>query len=219
MPKGYTSGVHFESYTLNPPRLLAYLTERLTAARVPMLRRRVSSLDEAAALFPSGSPILVNATGLGAKSLLGVQDPLVHPVRGQTVLVRAPSVDTCYGVRDKNLAPGESIYIIPRPGSDGCVIVGGTVLRDDYSTLPRWETAEKILKNAFQIEPKLAPGGSSWRDIEVVAHNVGLRPARDGGLRLELEEKVLGEDCLLPAAAKGRRKVAVLHCYGIGPAG
>ena len=209
--------MHFESYTLNPPRLLAYLASRLRAAGVPIVRRRVSSLDEAAAVFPTS--LLVNATGLGAKSLLGVEDAAVHPVRGQTVLVRAPEVDTCYGVRDKNLPPGQSTYIIPRPGSGGCVILGGTVLKDDYSTLPRWETAERILKDAFAIEPKLAPGGKSWRDIEVVSHNVGLRPAREGGLRLEMEDKVLGEGELVPKSAKGRKRVGVLHCYGIGPAG
>jgi hypothetical protein len=218
VPAPYKAGVHFLSFTLNPPRLLAYLSARLAAAGVPVVRARVSSLDEAFAHFPKVG-LVINATGLGARALLGVADPAVHPVRGQTVLVRAPAVDTCYGVRDANLPPGTATYIIPRPGSGGCVIVGGTVGRDDYSTLACPLTAERILKNAFAIEPKLAPGGSSWRDIEVVSHNVGLRPARDGGLRLEMEEKIVGEGELVPAAARGRRKVHVLHCYGIGPAG
>lgn len=207
--------MRFDSFTLNPPRLLAYLSSRLKTAGVPMVRTRVSSLDEARAYCPAA--LLVNATGLGARSLLGVQDEAVHPVRGQTVLVRAPGVDTCYGVRDKKLPAGTATYIIPRPGSDGCVILGGTTLRDDYSTLPRWETAERILKNAYALEPRLAPNGSSWKDIEVVSHNVGLRPARDGGLRLEIEEHASGGQ-LVPTAARGKGG-AVLHCYGIGPAG
>lgn len=220
VPKAYKEGVQFESFTVNPPRILAYLAGRLRDAGVPIVRRRVASIDEAFSAFGEVS-LVVNATGLGARGLLGVEDPLVHPVRGQTVLARAPDVQTCYGVRDSNLPPGEAVYIIPRPGSDGCVILGGTNLKDDYSTLPRKETAERILQNAYKVCPALAgPHGTSWRDIEIVAHNVGLRPSREGGLRLEIEEREIKHDYLLPAAAASTpRKVAVLHCYGIGPAG
>jgi hypothetical protein len=118
------------------------------------------------------------------------------------------------------MAPGHSTYIIPRPGSGGCVILGGTVLKDQYSTLPNAKTAERILKDAHALEPRLAPGGT-WRDIEVVSHNVGLRPAREGGLRLEIEQVALGDnEDLIPAAGRGApRSQTVLHCYGIGPAG
>ena len=38
---------------------------------------------------------MVNATGLGAKGLIGVEDHNVYPARGQTILVRAPKVRTC----------------------------------------------------------------------------------------------------------------------------
>lgn len=207
----------FTSFTLNPPRLLAYLAAKVRAAGVPIVRRRVSSLDEAFSAFGQVD-LVINATGLGARTLIGVEDAAVHPVRGQTVLVRAPRVRTCYGVRDKNLPPGEACYIIPRPGSDGCVILGGTVLRDDYSTLVRPETAERILQKVHAICPELA-NGPSWRDIEVVSHNVGLRPARDGGLRLEIERRALPSSGIVPSAARQKRNIAVLHCYGIGPAG
>jgi glycine/D-amino acid oxidase-like deaminating enzyme len=56
-----------------------------------MVRRRVSSLDEAYDV-PEFGPvdIVVNATGLGAKTLLGVEDGEVYPGRGQTVLVETP---------------------------------------------------------------------------------------------------------------------------------
>lgn len=184
------------------------------------MRKRVSSLDEAFAHF---GPVdfVVNATGLGAKSLLGVEDAAVYPDRGQTVLVRAPGVTTCFGVRDANTPPGQATYIIPRPGSDGCVVVGGTNLKGEYSTLPRRADAIQILKNAYAICPELAgPNGRGWEDIDVVSHNVGLRPSREGGLRLEIEERELANDALTPEGGVARsRPVAVLHCYGIGPAG
>ncbi|BEJ11518.1 hypothetical protein CspHIS471_0109400 [Cutaneotrichosporon sp. HIS471] len=219
VPGPYSEGVSFESYTLNPHKYNALLASRLRDRGVPIVRKRVSSLDEAFAHF---GPVdyVVNATGLGAKSLLGVEDPAVFPDRGQTALVRAPKVDICFGVRDANMAEGKAVYVIPRPGSGGCVIVGGTNIKGEYSTLPRREMAESILQNAFEICPELANGGTSWKDIEVVSHNVGLRPAREGGLRLEIEERMIQPDALVPEGGKSKsRPVTVLHCYGIGPAG
>lgn len=184
------------------------------------MRKRVSTLDEAFAHF---GPVnfVVNATGLGARSLLGVEDASVFPDRGQTVLVRAPGVTTCFGVRDADRPSDKATYIIPRPGSGGCVIVGGTNIKGEWSTLPRRETAIEILKEAYAICPELAgPNGRGWEDIEVVSHNVGLRPCRQGGLRLEIEERELRNEAITPEAGKGApRQVAVLHCYGIGPAG
>ncbi|KAL1409460.1 hypothetical protein Q8F55_003443 [Vanrija albida] len=223
VPNPYTQGVSFTSFCLNPARLNAHLVARLQARGVPFIRARVASIDEA---FAAVGPVdfVVNATGLGARTLLGVEDGKVHPVRGQTVLARAPGVNTCFGVRDSALAPGESTYIIPRPGSDGCVILGGTMLANNYSLLPERETAERILQKAYAICPELAgPNGKSWRDIEIVSHNVGLRPAREGGLRLEIEERSIRPAAqeLVPEAGRAgaARDVAVLHCYGIGPAG
>jgi len=97
--------------------------------------------------------------------------------------------------------------------------------------------AERILQDAFKLNPDLAgpkrPGRErTWRDIEVVSHNVGLRPAREGGVRVELEQRQVNSASsshpLIPGpkawgqeAGQGKvvRQVAVLHAYGIGPAG
>jgi D-amino-acid oxidase len=40
-------------------------------------------------------PLVVNATGLGARTMIGVEDSAVYPARGQTVLVKAPEVSRC----------------------------------------------------------------------------------------------------------------------------
>lgn len=214
---GFSGGVHFESFTLNPHRLLQLYEQKLRDRGVPLIKARLNSLADA---FKWNPRLVVNASGLGAKALLGVEDGKVFPDRGQTVLVRAPSVNTCFGVRDLNNKPGEATYIIPRPGSGGCVVVGGTNLKGDTDLLPRKETAERILEKAFKICPHLAEGGKSWKDIAIVSHNVGLRPCREGGLRLELEEVDLqGEKELLVEGTESCTKGTVLHCYGIGPAG
>ena len=49
------------------------------------------SIGEAAEIAgPKG--VVINATALGARSLIGVQDLDVYPIRGQTILAYAPGV-------------------------------------------------------------------------------------------------------------------------------
>jgi len=63
---------------------------------IQIQRRRLASLDQAFEIPVIGKvPLVVNATGLGARSLIGVEDTAVYPARGQTVLVRAPEVSQC----------------------------------------------------------------------------------------------------------------------------
>lgn len=113
----------------------------------------------------------------------------------------------------------EPAYIIPRPGPDGFVVLGGTYLKDDYSPLPDLQVSERILRDCYKLEPKLAgSSGKSWKDIEVVSHNVGHRPAREGGARLELQERRhLRTSPLLTKS--GGQDGAVIHAYGFGSAG
>lgn len=69
--------------------------------------------------------------GLGARTLGGVEDKDVYPLRGQTVLLRAPWVR--FG-RSFTGVSGEGkdvwTYIIPRRSGD--VIVGGSKDADDW---------------------------------------------------------------------------------------
>ncbi|KAK8849413.1 hypothetical protein IAR55_004745 [Kwoniella newhampshirensis] len=226
VPAPFKFGVTYEAYTLNTPLYLQHLASTLRALGVPIIRQRVSSLDEAYSL-PSVGPVnlVINATGLGARTLLGVEDPLVHPAKGQTVLVRAPDVKECYGLVDLLSRPGQSSYIIPRPGPDSHVILGGCYLPNDWSTGPNPEVATLILQEAHKLCPRLdgKGGKGTWKDIDIISHNVGLRPVREGGLRCEVEERTTGQSRrdLLPKGGKvgGGRKVAVVHAYGIGPAG
>ncbi len=59
---------------------------------------------------------IVVCTGIGARSLGGIEDTAVYPVRGQTVLVRAPWVR--FGRTETRDTNGASTYIIPRRSSD-----------------------------------------------------------------------------------------------------
>lgn len=64
--------------------------------------------------FLSSLDVIVVCTGIGSRSLGGVEDLDVYPVRGQTVLIRAPWVK--FGISEKT---SECIsYIIPRQSGD-----------------------------------------------------------------------------------------------------
>lgn len=96
LPGGKRYGHSFSSYIINAPNYLAYLGRTVRDMGIPIHRTRLASLDSAFDLKCTGkTPLVVNATGLGARSLIGVEDPDVYPARGQTVLVRAPEVSRC----------------------------------------------------------------------------------------------------------------------------
>ncbi|WVR09287.1 hypothetical protein IAU60_006352 [Kwoniella sp. DSM 27419] len=233
LPNGNVFGNKFRSYIIHAPNYLASLGREVRSLGIPIVKDRLSSLDQAYNLPSIGRvSLVVNASGLGARSLIGVEDDKVYAARGQTVLVKAPGVKTCIMETEGFMAPApkpgekpapEPAYIIPRPGPEGHVVLGGTYLKDRWDTTPDLKTAERILSDCFNLCPALALGGKSWRDIEVVGHNVGLRPAREGGPRMELERRTIGQAGGSTAAPrlteeKGR-EVAVIHAYGIGSTG
>jgi hypothetical protein len=101
--------------------------------------------------------------------------------------------------------------MIPRPGPDGTVLLGGTIQGHN------WETADQIFARCAALEPSLLLEKDT---VRVLSHNVGLRPAREGGPRVEIElMKLPLEGRLVPrmnGAIPQERKVIVLHAYGFG---
>lgn len=133
---------HFHTIDYNVPVYFSLLYERFLALGGRAIQRRVSSLAEArqaaAANLPShwSQPSLIFASpGLGAAQLAELRDDKIFPVRGQTVLVRAPWLryEGANGSNESPLWPAVSrmnengerdLYIIPRGGGE--FIVGGT---------------------------------------------------------------------------------------------
>lgn len=88
------------------------------------IRQKLPTID-AGYLSPS-TKIVFNCTGIASKTLSGVEDPKVFPTRGQVVLVRAPKVTNISMRHGKDY----ETYIIPRPNSNGNVVLGGYVQKD-----------------------------------------------------------------------------------------
>ena len=130
--------ITYKSFIMHAPNYLLHLARELRDKGITILRHRLATLDEAYDLPQFGPvPIVVNASGLGARALLGVKDSKqIYPIRGQTVLVRAPGVKTCYmqtsdhpdASTTKDTEIPEPTYIIPRPGPEGHVILSVDLL-------------------------------------------------------------------------------------------
>ncbi|WP_053709896.1 FAD-dependent oxidoreductase [Streptomyces sp. NRRL B-3648] len=169
---------------IDMPVHLAWLRQRLERAGGAVEVREVTDL----AAVPA--PVVVNCTGLGARSL--VPDPAVRPVRGQLVVVENPGVTSWFTSVDHVSAA--STYFIPQPGR---LLLGGTAQEDDWSLEPDPATAEAIVTRCAAVRPEIA-------GARVLAHRVGLRPAREA---VRLERRTLPDGRVL------------VHDYGHGGAG
>jgi len=160
LPAGYQAGWRFAAPLVDMPVYLAYLLSRFRAAGGTVEAGTVGSLTGAARHLRA----VVNCTGAGARDL--VPDPLVTPVRGQIVVAANPGLDEFFV--DDSGPPSELLYFFPHTRR---VVLGGTSERGSSELRPDPRTGARILDRCAAIEPRL-------RGAEVIAHRVGLRPAR-----------------------------------------
>lgn len=170
LPPGYVDGYEFASPVVHMPIYLRWLVDELAAAGVRLRHRELADLDPAR----QAADLVVNATGLGARSLVG--DPELTGVRGQVVRVADPGL-TRWTLDEGH--PAGMVYVVPR-GTD--VICGGTdEVSDDREPDPK--AAEAILERCREVVPELA-------GAPVFGHAVGIRPVRTT-VRMGLEDGVL----------------------------
>jgi hypothetical protein len=110
-------GVAFETVTIDVPVYLPYLYARVLAKGGAVCRASVQHINQVLeGAFCSAPDGLVVCAGLGARTLGGVEDQNVYPIRGQTVLVHAPWVRFGRTSSGTDLGGVDEIwtYIIPR---------------------------------------------------------------------------------------------------------
>lgn len=183
---------------------------------VRFLREKLVNIESA--FSDPSTKIVFNCTGNGARTLGGVQDTKCYPTRGQILLTRAPHVAKNVMRHGKDY----ETYIIPRPQSNGNIILGGFMQKgiryvvkphapSDYALIRYYSTGDtfsgevdSIVKRTTTLLPELVEHG-----MEVLAVFAGLRPSREGGARVERTSVNIGES----------RSGILVHNYGAGGTG
>lgn len=181
---GYASGHRLSVPVVQLRRYLEQLVRRLHAADGTLTRLPLAALPTRG--------VVVNCTGVAARAMAA--DPTVRPVRGQVVLLADPGLREWWWSESAE----DLTYVVPR-GTD--VVAGATLGDDEWDTTPDAATARRLVERAVDLVPAL-------RGAAVIAHRVGLRPARPR-VRLELERHPTDDD------AEHLR----VHCYGHGGSG
>jgi len=205
VPAAHDSGCEFKSLCINTQLFLPWLVSQCLQNGVVFKRAIVEHVADAAKFAGGGhgeQVVIVNATGLGALKLGGVEDKEMVPARGQIVLVRneSPFMVATSGTED---GEAEACYIMTRAAGGG-TILGGTYDKGNWNPNPEPNIAMRIMKRALEVCPELT-GGKGIEGLDIIRHGVGLRPLRVGGVRIEKEMVSLKE---------GGGEVAVVHNYG-----
>lgn len=200
LPTGCTLGMSWQTVVVHPAILLPWLRAQLEQpgannAAVTFIQRTVRSLGEAATILPA-CDVLINASGNGARDLVppdGAEDEKqrIQAIRGQTHLLRT------HWDRVFMRQGSQYTYCIPR--LDGTAVVGGVkgVGSDDPHVSGDQQT--DIFNRVGDNLPHVFAAFPA--DFDVVRDNVGFRPGREGGPRVEKE--------VLDGAG-----LKVVHAYG-----
>lgn len=208
---GTSAGFQFTTIQLIPAVYLKYLQDQCTEQGVKFVHAHLDHIVEAEAHLDRSSrhQVVVNCTGLQARVLGGVEDSGVFPVRGQIMVVRnrVRTISTVEWGNDPE-HPNEMFYIMPRP--DGTSIIGGCMQPHRFDTTVDPAMSERIKQRARRFVPEIVNPAymGNPREIEVIREVAGLRPAREGGIRCEVD-----------AGSVVSPGVHLVHNYGAGGAG
>ncbi|KAJ5160721.1 D-amino-acid oxidase [Penicillium canariense] len=200
LPAVCAFGITFTAVTLNAPMHIRYLLQKLSQGYdIRVVRQKVSSLQSA--FISRETSLVFNCTGNAARCLPGVEDPKCFPTRGQVILAKAGQI-SCSVMRHGR---DYETYVIPRPGSNGNVILGGFMQKGVSTGDTFSEETESILERTKSMLADL-----DSPDTEVLAVFSGIRPSREGGARVSLEEIDI---------SKTQQKGLVVQNYGAGGTG
>ena len=200
--RGISSATTFGSVCINTAIYLPWLVSRCLERGVVLKRGTAKHILDIEKEVKGKVDLIVNATGLGSLKLGGVEDKTLTPARGQIVLVRNES-SGMVDISGTDDGDGEACYIMTRAAGGGTVL-GGSYQKGKWESQPDPSLALRIMKRAIDVDPGLVKNGKGVEGLDVIRHGVGLRPVREGGVRIE-KEKIDG--------------TWVVHNYGHGGAG
>ena len=192
VPPGFSCAASFRVPVVHMPTYLEYLVGRAEAAGVRREVRTIRFVDE---ILNEADAVIVCA-GLGSGRV--VLDPTLQSCQGQVVSVKEVDFEHLIFVTTGEKYQDEPLYIVPRRGHD--IVLGGTTVDDETDLNPDPVVTRRILHRCRSLYPELEQAAVLGEGFG----RVGLRPQREGGIRLERED-VQG--------------TPVVHNYGHGGAG
>ncbi|CAG8453142.1 5791_t:CDS:2, partial [Scutellospora calospora] len=202
LPDGVEFGIAYKTISINVHTYLNYLLNTFTLLGGTTQRVNLSHLLEC---IGSETDVVINCSGIHARTLKGVEDPKVYAVRGQLVVAQFPRPQNWAFFVHGDKRP-EMTYAIPR--DNGEVILGGTYEEHNYSTDINYDIATGIIRRCLAVRPDLKP--KDQPQLTIKEHIVGFRPCRKGGVRVDAEWTTFRES---------GKKVLICHNYGHGGAG
>ncbi|CAK9438614.1 uncharacterized protein LODBEIA_P28380 [Lodderomyces beijingensis] len=197
------------SYTgvvISVPTYLKFLVQQNkelgnVIARIPL----IADIGEARNLTAVGkkADYVINAGGLRASSLKGVEDKKFNfPVKGQTLLVKN-NIKDMISVSGFPGLDDEILYMMPRV--EGGTIIGGCFRAGDKDPKEDKDLTARLIRRAMKYAPEIVDPRykKNPKQVEVVRVNVGFRPFREDGFRVEVDKK----------------KKWLVHAYGAGGGG
>ncbi len=183
VPGGYKQGIRYGTFAMDMPIYLPHLVEKFRANGGKFIKRKFSDMQELAEIE---TEIVFNCTGLGAREL--AKDMAVKPIKGQLAIIdHRPELTEAI--------KHDGFYAFPQPQTNRTVLGGTTVLNFDESVEPG--VTQTIVNGNKRIFPNLT-------ENDVKDSLVGLRPYREGDVRVEAED------------INGK---LIVHNYGHGGAG
>lgn len=185
---GIDNAQEFTSVCINTAIYLPWLVGQCTKTGAVFKRAVIKHIADAANAHHTGqkADLIINCTGLSAKTLGGVNDSKMHPARGQIVVVRNDPGPMA-SVSGTDDGEDEALYIMTRAAGGG-TILGGSYQKHNWDALPDPNLANRIMKRAIAIAPSLVKPGQGIEGLDIIRHGVGLRPLREGGTRIEKDE-------------------------------
>ncbi|GMG27898.1 unnamed protein product [Ambrosiozyma monospora] len=186
--------------------LVWLLNENLKTGRFKIQRKSISDLKEAINLHHNGkADIIINSTGLLARDLVTSEEAAkIHAIRGATLLVEN-NLESKFSVKDYDPEfPDDSFYLMPR--QEGGTVIGGCfeLNAEDQTTIDPAQK-QRFISKVKKYFPRLLNANG---ELDIVREQVGFRPGRTGGPRIELDEQWTYEN-----------SVALIHNYGHAGAG
>lgn len=204
----FAYGFEFDGFVIRTSYYMTYLINEMwrlsgsyemTNSRFNLRRKSIKKLSDAFDLHHNGkADLVVNCTGLLARDLddIGkIEKTKMYPVRGIVYIVENNT-----GMKDNTFVdifdiehPDERMYFMPR--REGELLIGGVFEVENESQYADPGFLVRLVSRCNKYLPQF-----DWDNIKVIRTQVGYRPFRKGGYRIEK----VGD---------------IVHCYGMGAAG